>query len=214
MSTQKSRPSLSAYLPIDRRHALATRHTLPDRVEGTALLADIAGFTPLADTLVASLGPQRGAEELTRLLNTVYDALIAQVHRYAGSVVSFVGDGLMCWFDEDTGSRATACGLQMQQAMVPFATTSPMESEQVSLSIKCGVATGSARRFLVGQPHVDLLAGATLDRVAQAEQIAQRGEVVVAPEIVQALGDRLNLGEKRDGFAVVAGRADETPPTP
>ncbi len=37
---------LGAYLPIDRRHALATGRPLPDRAQGAVLMADIAGFTP------------------------------------------------------------------------------------------------------------------------------------------------------------------------
>jgi len=36
-----------AYIPSDRRRALAPGDELPDRVEGAALFADISGFTPL-----------------------------------------------------------------------------------------------------------------------------------------------------------------------
>ena len=47
---------------------------------------------PLTETLTKELGPQRGAEELTRQLIVIYSALIAQVDRYRGSVISFSGD--------------------------------------------------------------------------------------------------------------------------
>ena len=77
---------LAAYLPADRLHALAGGATLPSRARGTVLFADISGFTPLTEALVRTLGPRRGAEELARQLNEVYDALIAQVDRYGGSV--------------------------------------------------------------------------------------------------------------------------------
>ena len=77
---------LQAYLPKDRRHALAGGRPLPDRTEGTALFADISGFTPLTEALVGALGPHRGAEELGHLLNTIYDGLVAPVHTYGGSV--------------------------------------------------------------------------------------------------------------------------------
>ena len=60
---------LSVYLPMDRRQALVRGETLPDRATGAALTADISGFTPLASALAQELGLQRGAEELTRLLN-------------------------------------------------------------------------------------------------------------------------------------------------
>ncbi len=89
-----------AYIPMDRRQALARGESLPDRSSGAALFADISGFTPLTEALVRALGPQRGAEELPRQLNLVYDALVAEVDRFGGSVLGFAGDAITCWFDD------------------------------------------------------------------------------------------------------------------
>jgi adenylate cyclase len=100
---------LAAYLPTDRLHALADGATLPSRARGTALFADISGFTPLTEALVRTLGPRRGAEELARQLNEIYDALIAEVDRYGGSVISFSGDAITCWF-EDVGDGGWGMG--------------------------------------------------------------------------------------------------------
>src|SRR5437868_3473009 len=111
-----------AYIPIDRRLAIAQGVDLADRCQGTVLFADISGFTPLTETLSRELGPKRGADELTKQLDTIYDALIAQVERYRGSVIGFAGDAITCWFDSDDGLRAIATALAMQQAMRDFAT--------------------------------------------------------------------------------------------
>jgi len=43
-----------AYIARDRRRALAAGHDLPDRVTGSALFADISGFTPLTEALAAA----------------------------------------------------------------------------------------------------------------------------------------------------------------
>ena len=86
----------SVYIPMDRRLALARGEPLPDRTHGAALFADISGFTPLTEALVRELGPQRGAEELTRHLNIVYDALIGELHSYGGCVIGFSGDAITC----------------------------------------------------------------------------------------------------------------------
>ncbi|CAN5874969.1 adenylate/guanylate cyclase domain-containing protein [soil metagenome] len=171
------------YIPRDRRHALAHGQTIPDRTHGTALFADISGFTQLTEALVRELGPQRGAEELTRYLNLVYDAVIDKLHSYGGSVIAFAGDAITCWLDGDNGLRATACALAMQTAMESFAAVSTPAGNTVTLAMKAAVAVGSARRFLVGDPTlrvIDALAGATLVRLANAEHQAQRGEVVIA----------------------------------
>jgi class 3 adenylate cyclase/tetratricopeptide (TPR) repeat protein len=208
---------LSAYLPLDRRHALAAGLPLPDRAVGAVLLADIAGFTPWTHALATALGPRLGAEELTRRLNDVYEALIAQVHRYGGSVTGFSGDGFVCWFDGDPALRAVACGLALQRAMAAFAAVPAPDGGQIELSLKAAVAAGPVRRFLVGDPQVqriDLLAGATLERMAQAEGLAGQGELVADPEAARRLGDRLLVNEWRQGFGVVQGLEAEVPPTP
>jgi class 3 adenylate cyclase len=137
---------LAAYLPVDRRHALAHGRDLPDRTQGTALFADISGFTPLTESLLNALGPQRGAEELSRHLNTVFDAIIAEVDRYGGSVLGFSGDAITCWFDGDPGRRAATCGLAMQAAMRSFAALTLSTGEQVALAMKVALATGPGRQ--------------------------------------------------------------------
>ena len=71
---------------------------LPHRCEGSTLFADLVGFTPLTAALARQLVPRRGAEELTRHLNRVYDAVIDEVYAYGGTVVDFSGDAVMCWW--------------------------------------------------------------------------------------------------------------------
>ena len=60
----------SAGLPARRPAASPGRGTRRCRTgcRAAALFADISGFTPLTEALVAELGPQRGAEELTAAL--------------------------------------------------------------------------------------------------------------------------------------------------
>src|SRR4029453_18591392 len=126
--------SLCAYIPIDRYHALVAGRDLPSHTRGAALFADISGFTPLTEALTRELGPQRGAEELTRQLNLVYDALTRELNSHRGSVVSFSGDAITCWFDQDDGLHATTCALAMQQAMHAFATvTIPSDKQTATL---------------------------------------------------------------------------------
>lgn len=206
--------SLGAYIPIDRRLTLAQGQALPDRMQGTALFADISGFTRLTDALLRALGPRRGSDELTRWLNQVYDALIREVQAYQGSIISFSGDAITCWFSENANGewrmaenissfilhpsafRAVACGLAMQQAMRQFAALEIPDGSRVALSLKVGAAGGSVRRFLVGDPaiqYLDVIAGATLEQMALAEQLAQQGEFLLSQELVAQLGDQIRL---------------------
>ncbi len=192
--------TLAVYLPMDRRQALAQRRILPARAQGAALFADISGFTPLTETLVRDLGPQRGAEELTRILNLVYDAVIDEVHRFGGSVIAFAGDAITCWFDGDASLRATTAAIAMQAAMRPFAAVTTPAGATASLTMKAAVASGPVRRFLVGDPALrvlDAVAGETLARLAAAEHLAASGEVLVDAATLDALGAAAYPGEHR-----------------
>jgi class 3 adenylate cyclase/tetratricopeptide (TPR) repeat protein len=214
--------SLATYIPMDRRHALSRGESLPDRSMGAVLFADISGFTPITTILVRSLGPQRGAEEVTRQLNRVYDVLIAEVHRYHGSVVNFIGDAIICWFEQDQGQRAVTCALRMQQAMTQYAQLALPGGIDVEVAVKIAVASGQARRFVVGDPAIrqlDLLAGAILERTQAAEQLIRPGEVIAGAEIVERFAGDLQVKEWRsaeDGerFAVLANQQTPALPSP
>src|SRR5512141_2256696 len=214
--------SLAAYIPTDRRYVLARGVDLPTHVMGAALLADISGFTPLTEGLVQALGPQRGAEELTRWLNKIYDALVAEIEKYRGSVISFSGDAITCWFDDQgdfsfasnrsAAFRAMASALTIQQTMQQFAQVDIHGAGVVSLAIKVVITVGSARRFLIGDPGiqlVDALAGETLYRLSAAEHHTERGEILLDQPAVSALGDMGRVLEWREDsesgerFAVV-----------
>ena len=193
--------NLSVYIPMDRRQALAHGQSLPDHTQGAALFADISGFTTLTESLVGELGPQRGAEELTLHLNEVFTALIAELHDYGGSVISFGGDAILCWFEADNGLRATACALAMQRGLRAFVAIKMPSGRTVALAMKVALAVGPARRFVVGDPQLqimDVLVGATLNHLAIAAHQAQQGEVMLDESVGESLGDQVDV----DGWRV------------
>ena len=205
--------SLYAYIPTDRRYALARGVDLPDHPTGAALFADISGFTPLTEALVQALGTQRGPEELSRWLNEVYDALLSEVENYRGSVISFSGDAITCWFDDhriedldrpatiSSAFRATACALAMQKTIQRFSQVDIPGAGIVALAIKVVITVGPARRFLIGDPTiqlVDVLAGETLYRLDAGEHHAQRDEVLLDRQAVAALGETIEASEWRE----------------
>ena len=189
-----------AYIARDRRQALSKGVELPERVEGSALFADISGFTPLTEALRNEFGPQRGAEELTRHLNRVFHAVISELDRYGGNVIYFAGDAITCWFDTDDGRKAIACGLAMQKAIQRVGRVVIRTGVEVQMALKVAIAVGKARRAVVGNPdiqYIDVLAGQLLDHLAQAEHHTMNGEVVLDETAIARLGDRVKLSEQR-----------------
>ncbi|MEO5702179.1 MAG: tetratricopeptide repeat protein [Casimicrobiaceae bacterium] len=190
-----------AYIPGDRRRALASGRPIPDRADGAALFADISGFTPLTEALAKELGPQRGAEELTKNLNRVFAALVDELDRFGGEVIYFAGDAITCWLDGDDGARATACALAMQDTMARVGKVLTPAGARVELAMKVAIAVGRARRFVVGDPDVqliDVLAGRLIDALAAAEHHASRGEVVLDASAHVALADRIDVKAVRE----------------
>ena len=102
--------------------------------------------------------------------------------------------------------------LAIQQTMQQFAQVDIPGAGNVSLAIKVVVTVGPARRFLIGDPTiqlVDALAGETLYRLATGEHHAERGEVLLDQAAVAALGEQIEVSEWREDpesgerFAVV-----------
>src|SRR3954449_4707349 len=199
-SDQLVRDRPDAYIPRDRRWALSNGAAMPDRVRGSALFADISGFTPLTEALAHELGPQRGAEELTLHLGRVFHEVIAQLDRYDGNVIYFSGDAITCWLDGDDGTRAAAAALAMQQAIERTGTIVTPGGATVTLAMKIAIAVGDARRFLVGDPEIqliDVLAGRLIDDLAAAEHHADKGQIVLEQSAMAALGDRVRVGPRQ-----------------
>jgi predicted ATPase/class 3 adenylate cyclase len=205
---------------------------VPETSVGAALFADISGFTPLTEALARALGPRHGAEELTHYLNRIYNVLIAEVDRFGGTVIGFSGDAITCWFADSPNlpsgaSRAVAAGLAMQDGMKVFVAIALPGGETAKLEMKAAVASGGVRRFVVGDPDVqliDTLAGDTIVRMAAAEHLANRGEVIIDEATAELLKATLEIKEWRAEphsdfhtdrrFAHVGGFKSPVPPAP
>lgn len=222
----------STYTPEDRHLALFHHIELPENMIGAVLFADISGFTPLTEALTDELGLRRGAEELPRYLNMIYDALIDEVEKFGGSVISFAGDAITCWFSQtcfpyqkntkETTAlesskavlRAASCAFAMQDVMKSFAEIKIQGRDPIALSVKVAISFGAVRRFLVGNPDImlyDVMAGRTLYRMAEGEHHANRGEVLMDEFAADFISGEIEISEWRGGkegegrgFAVVS----------
>ncbi len=208
--------SPSAYMPMDRRQALFQGQSLAEHAEGACLFVDVSGFTPLTASLVRRFGRRRGVEELTSRLNRLWSTLIAGIHARRGSVIGFSGDAITCWFENDDGFAATTCAFSLQEAIQDLSVQDGTAMGFQTLSIKAAVAAGRVRRMLVGEPErhcLEVIAGPPLIRMATAESKAQAGEVVVAPEVVPALGDFTGEADS-EGYRIISRLARWSEPRP
>ena len=181
-----------------------------------ALFADIAGFTALSEAL-GNAG-RNGTEQLTSILNRCFTPLITIIHQHGGMISSFGGDALtVLWQiaageNEITSHRAIQCALQLQAAMREFAALQTGEP----LTLQIGLAAGDVVYTTVGDPAVRTVAvvgGAVLFACAEAERMADAGEVVVhCPSL--PLAESVRFTPINATFARVSGLIQAVETTP
>ena len=138
------RAVLKTYLP---RYLveMVTAHPVPGVVSGrfphgTVLFADVSGFTAMSEQL--SVLGKEGAEEITWIVNSYFNAMIKIAKRYGGDLIKFGGDALLVFFGGETGAqRAVTAAREMQLGMVNFRRVNTSQGT-FPLRMKIGLATG------------------------------------------------------------------------
>ena len=88
-----------------------------ERKQVTVLFVDVSGFTSLSERL--------DPEEVHRVMSRAFDLMLAEVHRYEGTVNQFLGDGIMAIFGapiahEDHAVRAVHAALGIARALEAY----------------------------------------------------------------------------------------------
>ncbi len=171
--------------------------------DGSILFADMSGFTALSGKL-AILGKQ-GAEEISAIINNLFATLVAEVYRFDGELLKFGGDALTAFFDarqlgRDHAARAARAALAMQERMHAFRALQ-LRAGTFQLRLRVGVHSGRVFAAEVGDTtHIELVVtGQNINRVAEAQEIAEPGEVVISRETLQLIPN-LTLPERGSDF--------------
>jgi adenylate cyclase len=81
-----------------------------EMIEAVIWLADLRGFTPMADVMTS--------QQLVATLNRYFDILVPAIVEYGGEVLKFIGDGLLAIFPVDAKARAeNACSRAINAAV-------------------------------------------------------------------------------------------------
>jgi class 3 adenylate cyclase/tetratricopeptide (TPR) repeat protein len=193
LAAPREGPSPAAYvprlLPAWAAAELGPAHRV---IDGSLLLFDITGFTPLTERL-ARRG-REGAEELSNLLDTVFSQLLMDAEDEGGDLLKWGGDALLLLFDgADHGRRAARAGLRMHRVLAQIG-RAKTSIGRVKLRASAGVESGPIHLILAGNPALrrDLvLLGPTATAVTMLEHAAGIGEVLVGDATAADLGPDL-----------------------
>jgi class 3 adenylate cyclase len=108
-----------------------------ERKQVTVLFVDISGFTSLSERL--------DAEEVHQLMSRAFDLMLAEVHRYEGTVNQFLGDGIMALFGapiahEDHARRAVHAALGIDRVLREY--QQELAPRGISFRARQGLNTG------------------------------------------------------------------------
>ena len=178
-----SQPSFGAPASYTPRHLaekiLVSQTALAgERKQVTVLFADVSGFTALSERL--------DPEDVHQLMNRAFELMLAEVHRYEGTVNQFLGDGIMALFGapiahEDHARRAVHAALGIRAALQRH--HDELERQRgITFQIRQGLNTGLV---VVGSIGTDLrmdytAVGDTTNVAARLVQAAVTGRIVIS----------------------------------
>ena len=190
--------SPSAYTPKHlAEKILTTAGALKgERKQVTVLFVDVSGFTSLSERL--------DPEEVHRLMSRAFDLMLAEVHRYEGTVNQFLGDGIMALFGapiahEDHARRAVHAALGIARALDAY--QAELRPRGITFRARQGLNTGLVVVGSIGSDlRMDYTAvGDTTNVAARMQQVGELGRVTISEathRLVRGYFETRSLGEK------------------
>lgn len=139
------------------------------------VFADLSGFTPLSERFGAR--GRVGAEELTDLLNALFEPTLDAALDLGGDLLKFGGDALLiCFSEADHAAAALTAATTMQSVLQAAA-----RRQRVDVGMSVGVATGRLDLYLAGSLVPELVVcGPVVDTCLALETAASTGQVFAA----------------------------------
>jgi class 3 adenylate cyclase/tetratricopeptide (TPR) repeat protein len=144
----------------------------------TVLFADVSGFTSLSERL--------DPENVHGLMARVFELILAEVHRYEGTVNQFLGDGVMALFGapiahEDHARRGVQAALGISKALGAYG-EELRRAQGITFRVRQGLNTGLVVVGSIGNDlRMDYTAvGDTTNVAARMQQAAEPGHVLIS----------------------------------
>lgn len=155
--------------------------------EVTILMADLRGFTPLAEKLPA----ERTVDMLNRFMGAVIDVIL----KCGGTVDQIVGDGLLAIFGapatmEDAAARAVRCAVEMQHSLKEVNALNARDGLP-ALEMGIGISTGEVVVGNIGSSKrmKYSVIGTPVNLASRIESLALGGQILISEATRAEIGD-------------------------
>ena len=152
---------------------------LHGEVAGFTLNVDLSGFTPLTETLMQQ--GLAGAEQLSVILNDIFEPLVALVYASGGFIPYFAGDAFTAVYPLEL-DRAHALHLLRvaERARQLFRERGNRFGDQFTIGIKAGIGAGKINYGIVGEElKAFYFRGPAIDAASSCQSQAGEQEIVV-----------------------------------
>ena len=175
-------------IPAFVQQALTTGHPTGN-LDAYAINVDLSGFTPLTNNLMAE-GTQ-GAEELSQILNEIFEPLVAHIYDNGGFIPYFAGDAFTAIFPLPPDAASALHLLWVASR----ARTIMLEHEDgfggYTIGMKVGLAYGPIKYGIVGEElKAFYFRGLAIDNAAHCQSLGQTDEILIDDRVMELLEKR------------------------
>lgn len=153
------------------------------------MFIDLSGFTPLTETLMER--GNDGAEELSIILNKVFEPMVSLVYQKNGFIPYFAGDAFTAIFPKKEVRHPWEVILTAQALRDLYDEKESWETRYgaFDIQVKIGLACGAVEWGIVGaKDHNSFyFRGAAIDTCAEGEHFANEQEIIVASNLQHEL---------------------------
>ncbi|MEM6320058.1 MAG: tetratricopeptide repeat protein [Bacteroidota bacterium] len=153
------------------------------------MFIDLSGFTPMTESLMEK--GNEGAEELSIILNKVFEPMVELVYRKKGFIPYFAGDAFTAIFPKEQVRHPWEIILTAQALRDLFDATTQWNTRYgvFDIQVKIGLACGEVEWGIVGdEAHKSYyFRGNGVEDCAQSEHFAQDQQIVVAENLHREL---------------------------
>jgi class 3 adenylate cyclase len=155
------------------------------------IFSDIRGFTAMSE--------QMGVEDAVTMLNHYFSVMVDVIHKYRGTVIEFLGDGILAIFGapvayENHPDSAVACGLEMLLAMDEVNEWN-IKNRYPLLEIGMGINSGETIVGNIGSPKSMKynVIGTSVNLASRIESFSTGNQVLISEQTCRLVKAELRV---------------------
>jgi len=146
------------------------------------MFIDLSGFTPLTEALMGR--GNRGAEELSYILNEIFEPLVSLVYTRGGFIPYFAGDAFTAVFPKRDGKNDPLHLIHSAAAVRNLFSQREFKFGEFTIGLKIGLSVGPVEWGIVGNHYKSYyFRGKPIDSCAECQTLARNQDIVMDEDL-------------------------------